>query len=135
MAMNEITLTPRFCETDALGHINNTTLPIWFEAGRLEFFRRVHPSMTIDDWPLVLVQFDVNMKRQIFFGTEVTVKTGIERLGNSSINLYHEIWQNGEMAANSRGVIVYFDHEKQRSMTIPDSVRRLLDDLLMDSAS
>ena len=28
---------PRFSETDVLGHINNTALPIWFEAARTPF--------------------------------------------------------------------------------------------------
>ena len=32
--MDTTTITPRFSETDMLGHISNTTLPIWFEGAR-----------------------------------------------------------------------------------------------------
>ncbi|MEM9398560.1 MAG: acyl-CoA thioesterase, partial [Pseudomonadota bacterium] len=29
------TLSPRFYETDALGHINNVTIAAWFEVARM----------------------------------------------------------------------------------------------------
>ena len=32
--MLSLTVSPRFAETDALGHINNTVIPVWFEQGR-----------------------------------------------------------------------------------------------------
>jgi len=33
------TIKPRFLETDALGHINNTVVPGWFEGARDPVFR------------------------------------------------------------------------------------------------
>lgn len=42
----ETHLTPRFSDTDAMGHINNTAVTQWLEAGRLDFYmnhlRRTH---------------------------------------------------------------------------------------------
>jgi len=63
--VDEITLRPRFSETDALGHISNTTLPVWFEAGREELFRRIHPAMTLEEWPLILARYEVDLKSQM----------------------------------------------------------------------
>jgi acyl-CoA thioester hydrolase len=37
--MFRMTVTPRFYETDALGHINNTVMAGWFEAAREPVFR------------------------------------------------------------------------------------------------
>ena len=37
----------RFYETDALGHVNNTVVPMWIETGRLpifEFFGEMSPK-------------------------------------------------------------------------------------------
>ncbi len=34
----EVITPPRFLETDALGHINNNTYGVWFEAARDQFF-------------------------------------------------------------------------------------------------
>ena len=39
------TITPRFCDTDALGHISNTTLPVWFEGARDPIFRWFTPDL------------------------------------------------------------------------------------------
>ena len=43
-------LTPRFCETDALGHINNTVIPVWFEAAREPIFEIVNPGQDLTKW-------------------------------------------------------------------------------------
>ena len=39
-------ITPRASETDGAGHINNTVVPVWFEAGRREIFRIFTPDLT-----------------------------------------------------------------------------------------
>lgn len=40
------TITPRVSETDGVGHINNTTVPVWFEAGRHEIFKLFTPDLS-----------------------------------------------------------------------------------------
>ncbi len=37
--MLEMQIQPRFQETDALGHINNTVPAVWFESARDPLFR------------------------------------------------------------------------------------------------
>jgi acyl-CoA thioester hydrolase len=39
--MFSVNITPRFYETDAFGHINNTVIAGWFEAGRAPI---LHPQ-------------------------------------------------------------------------------------------
>ena len=39
------TINPRFSETDALGHINNNTYGIWFEAARDSIYKIFIPSL------------------------------------------------------------------------------------------
>lgn len=38
------TIEPAFYDTDALGHINNTRLPAWFELARNDLFRLFTPT-------------------------------------------------------------------------------------------
>lgn len=47
-------LKPRFSELDGLGHINNTTLPIWFEHARTPLFEIFNPDLKLDGWNLIL---------------------------------------------------------------------------------
>lgn len=135
LSVDEITLRPRFSETDALGHISNTTLPVWFEVGREGLFRRIHPAMTLEEWPLIVARFEVDLKSQMFLGHEVTIKTAIEKLGNSSLTVFQEAWQQGILAATGRTVLVYFDYSTQRSRPFTDSIRQRLADMLMSTSN
>ena len=42
-------VTPRFAETDALGHLGNTALPVWFEEARGPVFELFNPELDIKE--------------------------------------------------------------------------------------
>ncbi len=42
--------SPSFTDTDALGHINNTRLPVWFERARNDLFRLFTPDLDPKKW-------------------------------------------------------------------------------------
>ena len=128
--MHETEIAPRFSETDALGHIGNTILPVWFESARSSVFAAVHPAMTLDDWPLIVARYEIDFRRQIFYTATVTVKTAIDRIGNSSLSIYQQAWQNQHLAAEGRTVMVYFDYASNNSVTIPDDIRARLAGLM-----
>lgn len=121
-----MTVEPRFSDTDALGHINNTVLPVWFEHARTPIFKIITPSLAIDKWALILAKIDVSFLKQIFYGKEVEVKTFIESIGNSSFVVYHEAWQENFKVAEGTAVMVHFDHDTQKSKQLPESIKREL---------
>ena len=129
--MDTTIISPRFSETDMLGHISNTAMPVWLETAREGFFRRIHPAMTTHDWPLILARIEMDLKAQIHVGDDVTIKTGVEKIGSKSITVYQEAWQKDQLAACARTVMVYFDYREQRSKMVPDKVRERLADLLI----
>jgi len=132
MAMYEDIIEPRFSETDALGHISNTALPVWFEGCRAEFFKLVHPSMSFTDWPVILAKFEIDFNAQLFIGTPITIKTGIEKVGNSSIVFYQEAWQNETLANVGRTVMVWIDHKTQSSCPIPNDIKDKLATIMVE---
>tara|TARA_B100000700_G_scaffold326645_1_gene438788 strand:+ start:2602 stop:3009 length:408 start_codon:yes stop_codon:yes gene_type:complete len=118
----------RFYETDALGHVNNTVVPMWIETGRLpifEFFGEMSPKTK----SLIVARLEVDFARPIYFGSNVTVKTFVQRLGGSSFDIGTEIWQKGELCAKGKTVLVYFDFEQQGSVTLSDELRQRLIEL------
>ena len=130
--MFKVTIEPRYSETDALGHINNTVLPIWFEFARNDMFELVHPAMTHHDWPLILAKIDVSFIQQIYFGKPVEVTTGISKLGGKSFTLHHQAFQNNQLVAEGHAVLVWFDHQQQTSNLLPDETRALLEEHLTE---
>ncbi len=122
-------VTVRFCETDALGHINNTSYFIYFEEARIRFFESVGYKMDSKTWSFILASTKCDFVSQGYFNQLLTVKTFVSHVGNKSFQLEHEIIcsQTHEMIAKGNAIIVYFDFDKQTSETIPDHLREGLE--------
>jgi len=124
----ETIITPRVSETDGVGHINNTTIPIWFEAGRNEIFKMFTSDLSFEDWRCIILNMNVDYLKQIYYGKDVIVRTHVEKIGNSSFTLYEEILQDGELCAKGNVVYVNFNRKKQATEPIPDEIRHQLEE-------
>ena len=116
----------RFYETDALRHVNNTVVPQWFETAREPVFKVFTPELDLANWPLILASFTVDFVAQIHYGHDVTVTTGIERIGNSSFVVYQELHQQNTLVAKGSTTVVHFDYQTRRSALISDEQRAQL---------
>lgn len=125
------TLEPKFAETDALGHVNNTVLPVWFEDARTPIFRLFTPDLNPQDWHLIIARIDVDFLGELFYGQSVEIRTGMKKIGNSSMVINHEAWQNGEIKARGSAVMVHYDHTAKASCPIPDTIRAELEQHLI----
>jgi acyl-CoA thioester hydrolase len=121
--MYESTIKPRISETNAAGHIGNTVVPIWFEEGRNEFLQF---ALSNCSFPYMLARIEQNFKREIFYGTDVFIRTSVGKIGNSSVSLIQEVWQKGAICADGESVIVHINREIKRPATINDTMRDLL---------
>lgn len=97
--MFTLEIHPRFSDTDALGHISNTSLPVWFEQGRTPIFEIFHPSLDVKTWPLILARLEIDLLAQSYWHLPVEIRTGIGKIGNSSCHVVQEAWQNGTRVA------------------------------------
>ncbi|MDP9727142.1 acyl-CoA thioesterase [Alicyclobacillus tolerans] len=119
-------IQPRVSETDGSGHINNTTIPVWLEAGREELFRLFTPNLSFADWKMVVAETRIRYLNQIFYGKKVEIRTAIERIGNSSLTLNEEIEQEGNLCVTATTVYVNFNFIHQKSEPIPETIRHQL---------
>ncbi|TCP25619.1 acyl-CoA thioester hydrolase [Scopulibacillus darangshiensis] len=121
--MFKTTIHPRVSETDALGHINNTTVPVWFESGRHDIFKMFMPNLSFDNWKLVVVNLNIDFVSQIYFGKEVEILTWIKKIGNRSFVVYEELYQNNNLCAKGTATYVNFNLHTQESDPIPEPIR------------
>jgi len=119
-------LMPRFTDTDALGHINNTKMPVWFEGAREPIFKLFVPDLDIKNWQLIIAKIEVSYHGQLFYGQEVEIRTYISRIGGASFDVYQEIWQHGEKCVSGTAAMVNFDYKTQSSKKISDEIREQL---------
>lgn len=125
--MFSLTVVPRFYETDALGHINNTVLSNWFEAAREPVFRLFNPTLSLHEWNLILARVEIDYVAQTHYGREVDIRTWIERIGNASFVVAQEAWQDGRCVARGKAVQVYFNYATQKSEPLPPALRAALE--------
>ena len=124
--MFEMVITPRVSETDLVGHINNTTLPIWFEAARAPIFDLFNPNQDYENWKLIIVKSTLEFQRQIYYGKNVVLKTWVKNIGNASLVLHEELYQEGSLCAVNEAVYVNFNIKAQEAEIIPLHIRNEL---------
>ena len=114
---------PRVSETDGVGHINNVFIPIWFEAGRREIFRIFSPNLNFANWKLALVKVTVEYVDQLYLAENVEVRTGIEKIGNSSFTIIEEIYQTNRLCAKGQAIYVNYNFKEKKSVPISNEIR------------
>lgn len=130
--MFSLSINPRFCDTDALGHINNTVLPVWFLEGRESILRIFNPSLSTDEVSLVLVKLELEYLEEMFFGKKVEIRTYVLRIGTSSVLVGQEAWQDGKLCATGSATMVNFDKHSRKSVPIPADIRKKLSEHLLE---
>ena len=116
-------IVPRVSETDGVGHINNVFVPIWFEAGRREIFRIFSPNLDFVNWKLALVKVTVEYVDQLYLAQNVEIRTGIQKVGNSSFNIKEEIYQTDRLCARGEAIYVNYNFKEKKSEPISNEIR------------
>ncbi|MEO3865194.1 acyl-CoA thioesterase [Rheinheimera fenheensis] len=111
-------ITPRFSDTDALGHINNTVFAVWFEGARRDVFKIFTPELNLQHWPLIVASVKLDYHAQTHFHADVELRTYISRIGNSSFDVYQEAWQDGVKTVSGTAVMVQFDYTSNKAVAI-----------------
>lgn len=134
-AMYIMTMTPKFGDIDGLGHVNNTIMPQWFEHARNQVYGYFNPEFSFKTWNLILARFEIDFVSQLYYGKDVEIRTWISRIGSSSFEVYQEAWQGNKLATKGKTVLVHFDFKTQKSAAIPDDVRSMLQEHILDVIS
>ncbi|MCB1708185.1 MAG: acyl-CoA thioesterase [Halioglobus sp.] len=129
MPERSITITPRFYETDALGHINNASIAAWFEVARITFLESLgnETASSASNWMLASLKID--FIAETFYGTDVTATVTEAVVGNSSVTVHCEMTQDGRTTVRGSSVLVHFDTSSKSPLRVPDTLRQRLADL------
>lgn len=117
-------ITPRISETNMAGHISNTVLPVWFEAGRAAIYAMFRDCADFDSSPLVIKTFTVTFHRELELSGEVTIECAVTRVGRTSFALTERAVQDGRVCAT--GDVVYVVVGAEGPVAVPDSIREQL---------
>ena len=120
------TIRPRFCDTDALGHINNTVIPVWFLEAREPVLRMFAPDADLQRGGIAVVRIELDYLAETRFGEDVQIQTQVSHIGNSSFRLLQEVHQGDTVTARGMTTLVSFDARTRRASPITADARAAL---------
>ena len=128
------TVTPRFGDMDALGHINNTVPVVWFELARNPIIQIFDPMLELkrETFTLIMAHSDYDYIDQLYYRHDVELKTWITRIGTKSFTVYHEAWQQGRLCVKGSAVLVHYDFNEEKSTPIPEEKKKILAEHLLE---
>ena len=106
----ETPLTVRYAETDRMGIVHHSNYPIWFEAGRMEFFQKIGASYTeieSQGFLLPLIHFQYDFKQAIRFGEKIIVRTNLTKISSVKSEFNYEIYQSDNEKLLSSGKTIH----------------------------
>lgn len=122
----------RYGDTDANGHINNSTFSVLCESGRVQLFLR-HLTPTLPGGVIfVIAKLVIDFRAELHYPGTVRTGTWVSRLGRSSITVRQVILSGETLAAEAEGVCVLMDAATRRSTPFPDATREAALELLRD---
>ena len=123
------TITTRWLDHDAYGHVNNTVSYTWFDTvvNTLLIQNKVldlHKGESIG----LVVETQCNYFSPVTYPDAVHAGLRVSKLGNSSVRYEVGIFRNNETAACAQGhlVHVYVDRDSRKSAQVPADTRKLL---------
>ncbi len=111
-------------DMDALGHVNNVRYFDYFQEARIEWLRTLEFTLTKQCGPIVL-HVGCTYLKPVVYPANLVLKTSIHSLGNSSMMIDHDLYQEGSLMAQGTSKIVWVDYKQQKSIPLPDSLRQL----------
>ena len=119
-------VTIRFCDTDMMGHVNNTSITEFIEAARCELLYKLIEQSQDPDIDFVLARLVVDFKREIKYPGTVEVGSRLIRIGNRSMVSGYGVFMGDDCRATAECVNVFWDPKARVSMTPSPKLRGIL---------
>ena len=130
------TITTRWMDNDAYGHVNNVVYYSWFDTVVNQFLI-ANGVLDIERSKVIglVIETQCNYFASVAFPDRINAGLRVTKLGNSSVRYEVGIFREGEDSAAAQGhfVHVYVDRETRRPASIPDDMRKLLQSIEMAS--
>lgn len=95
----ETRFTARYAETDQMGIVHHSNYPVWFEAGRTDFFKKAGMSNSKIEATGILLplsHMECNFKNPARYEEEIVVKTKIRKMTCVRIDFDYEVINGGD---------------------------------------
>jgi acyl-CoA thioester hydrolase len=121
----------RYRDTDRQGHVNNAVFGTYFETGRVELLYDRKRHILNPDCAFVVAKTTIDLLKEIHWPGQIDIGTGILRIGQSSIVIGANLYQNGHVVATSETIVVQVSELKKTSVVLSEDAKKILTSFLL----
>jgi acyl-CoA thioester hydrolase len=124
----EIKLRIDWSDLDVYEHVNNVNIIRYLQSARVNIWEKsgLYKSYNETNRGPMLVSSKVDFKKSLFYPGNITIKSRVGYIKNSSFSLEHVILnEKGEICIEARDVAVCFDFNTEKTYNIPDDLRTI----------
>jgi acyl-CoA thioester hydrolase len=110
MFISETHLIVRYAETDQMGVVHHSNYPIWYEAGRTDFIKKMGlPYSEIEEHGIMLplIELQCFYRGTAKYEDEIIVKTRIKEASYTRITFYYEVYKINDLNMINSGVTIH----------------------------
>ena len=125
-----VQLQLRFCDTDALGHVNNARYLEYLELARLEYLRKCFGYTKLEQFNVILARVEIDYKSPLLHHEVADCGVKVERIGGASFDMIYRIEERstGRLVAQAKTVIVSFDYKANKVKKLDEeTVKKMRD--------
>ncbi|MGE4304060.1 MAG: acyl-CoA thioesterase [Novosphingobium sp.] len=116
----------RWSDTDGNQHVNNVAFSFFYEAGRAMIVLET-PNLLEPDCFFVIITTTIDFLGELHYPGTIQVANGIEKIGNSSMQLRQALFQNGRCASISYSTIAQVNTKTRSGHPLSASTRAYLE--------
>ncbi len=110
MLISETKFVVRYAETDQMGIVHHSNYPIWFEAGRTDFIKKLgvpYSSVENEGFMFPLIELNCKYLSSARYEDEITVITSIKKNTGTRAVFYYEVYKEGVKKPIATGETVH----------------------------
>jgi acyl-CoA thioester hydrolase len=134
--VHTIRMAIRWGDMDAMGHVNNTVYFRYLEQARIEWFTEIDCTPDPKGEGPVIINAHCTFIRQLKYPGEIEVRTYVGPPGRSSFETIQEIRRIDApeiLYAEGGAKVVWVNFPSEKSVSLPDDMRRMLLDGLEET--
>jgi len=120
----------RYGDLDPQGHVNNAKFLTYMEQARVFYLKQLKlwEGGSFLNLGIILVDVQITFKKALQFGDPVRVGVRISRIGNKSMTSEYRLedGRDASVFATGSSVLVAYDYQNKRSVSIPDEWRKAI---------
>jgi acyl-CoA thioester hydrolase len=122
----------RYRDTDRQGHINNAVFGTYFETGRVELLYTKEFNILPEGASFVVAHVSMDLIAEIHWPGFIDIGVGVLRIGNSSLVIGSNLFQNGTLVASSETIVVQVDNLTKKPRSLEETSRLTLNQFLLN---